>query len=89
MKIVKPYFQMNKKQIRMPCATVLYGALRVNPSPAEPYSPCLCKQFDPDQKPTETNWSGSALFAINYVNLYQQSGLSNLIAWKLEVGMAS
>ena len=37
----------------------------------------------------EANWSGSALFVINYVNLYQQSGSSNLIGWKLEVGMAS
>ena len=32
----------------------------------------------------EANWSGSALFAIKYVNLYQQSGESNLIGWKLE-----
>ena len=34
-------------------------------------------------------WSGSALFAIKYVNYYQQSGSSNLIGWKLEVGVAS
>ena len=33
--------------------------------------------------------SGSTLFAIKYVNLYQQSGSSNLIGWKLEIGMAS
>ena len=37
----------------------------------------------------EANWSGSALFAIKYVNLYQQYGSSNLINWKLEMGMAS
>ena len=37
----------------------------------------------------EANWSGSALFAIKYVNLYQQSGSSYLIGWKLEVGVAS
>ena len=37
----------------------------------------------------EANWSGSALFAIQYMNLYQQSGSSNLIGWKLEVGMSS
>ena len=37
----------------------------------------------------EANWSGSALFAIRYVNLYQQSGSSNLIGWKLEIGVAS
>ena len=35
---------------------------------------------------SEANWSGSALFAIKYVNLYQQTGSSNLIGWKLEVG---
>ena len=33
----------------------------------------------------EANWSGSALFVIKYVNLYQQSGSSNLIGWKLEI----
>ena len=44
----------------------------------------------PDQLASEeANWSGSALFAIKYVNLYQQTGSSNLIGWKLEVGMAS
>ena len=37
----------------------------------------------------EANWSGSALFSIKNVNLYQQPGSSNLIGWKLEVGMAS
>ena len=31
----------------------------------------------------------SALFAIKYVTLQQQSGSSNLIGWKLEMGMAS
>ena len=39
---------------------------------------------------SEAKWSESALFAIQYVNLYQQPGsLSNLTGWKLEVGMAS
>ena len=33
---------------------------------------------DPDQLASKP-WSGSALFAIQYVNLYQQSGSSNLI----------
>ena len=37
----------------------------------------------------EANWSGSALFDIQYVNLYQRSGSINLIGWKLEVGVAS
>ena len=36
-----------------------------------------------------SNWSGSALFAIKYVTLYQHPASSNLIDWKLEVGMAS
>ena len=45
---------------------------------------------DPDQLVSEeANWSGSALFAMKYVNLYQQSGSSNLIGWKLEVGVVS
>ena len=37
----------------------------------------------------EANWSGAALFAIQYVNLYQQPGSSNLTGWQLEVGVAS
>ena len=47
--------------------------------------PCLCKQC----RSEEANWSGSTLFVIKYVNLYQQPGSSNLIGWKLEVGVAS
>ena len=37
---------------------------------------CLCKNsVDPDQHASkEANWSGSALFVIKYVNLYQQPG---------------
>ena len=35
---------------------------------------------DPDQLASEeANWSGSTLFGIQYVNLYQQSGESDLI----------
>ena len=37
----------------------------------------------------EANWSGSALFAIKYLSLYEQSGSSDLIGWKLEVGVAA
>ena len=34
----------------------------------------------PDQLASEeVNWSGSALFVVQYVNLYPQTGLSNLI----------
>ena len=48
---------------------------------------CLCS-VDPDQLASEeANWSGSALFVIKYLNLYEQLGSSNLIGWKLEVGV--
>ena len=41
--------------------------------------PAFANSVDPDQLASEeANWSGSALFAIKYVNLYLQSGLSNL-----------
>ena len=50
----------------------------------------FANSVDPDQLASEeANWSGSALFAINYVNLYQHPGSSNLIGWKLEMGVAS
>ena len=55
-----------------------------------PDIPCFANSIDPDQlASSEANWSGSALFAIKYVNLYQQSGSSDLNGWKLEVGVAS
>ena len=55
-----------------------------------PDIPAFANSADPDQLASEeANWSGSALFAIKYVNLKQQSGSSNLIGWKLEVGVAS
>ena len=62
-----------------------------NPSPAEPgYVLPLQNSVDPDQLASEeANWSGSALFAIQYLNLYQQPGSSKLIGWKSEVGVAS
>ena len=42
--------------------------------------PVLANSVDPDQVASEeANWSGSALFAIKYVNLYQKSRSSNLI----------
>ena len=51
-----------------------------NPCPAEPprIYPAFANSVDPDQL-------ASALFAIKYMNLYQQSESSNLIGWKLEV----
>ena len=54
------------------------------------YMSCFANSVDPDQLASkEANWSVSALFAIKYANLYQQSGLSNLIGWKLEMGVTS
>ena len=52
--------------------------------------PVFTKSEDPDQLASEeANLPGSALFAFKYVNLYKQPGSSNLIGWKLEVGVAS
>ena len=52
--------------------------------------PAFANSVDPDQSASEeANWSGSALFVNQYVNLYQQSGSSNLIGWKLEMRVAS
>ena len=52
--------------------------------------PCFANSVDPDQLASEeANWSGSALFVIKYVSLYQQPGPSDLIGWKLKVGVAS
>ena len=50
----------------------------------------LANSVDPDQLASEeANWSGPALFVIEYVNFYQKPGSSNLIGWKFEVGVAS
>ena len=52
--------------------------------------PVIANSVDPDQLASEeANWSGSALFVIKYVNFYKKSGSSNLIGWKLEVGVVS
>ena len=52
--------------------------------------PAFANSIDPDQLASEeANWSRSALLAIKYANLYQQSGSSNLIGWKLEMGRVS
>ena len=50
----------------------------------------LANSVDPAQLASEEAiWSGSALFVIKYVNLYQKPGSSNLMGWKLKVGVAS
>ena len=52
--------------------------------------PVLANSVDPDQLASEeANLSGSVFFVIKYVNFYQKPGSSNLIGWKLEVGVAS
>ena len=52
--------------------------------------PAFANSVDPDQSASsEANWSGSVLFVIQCVYLYQQLGLSNLIGLQFEVGMAS
>ena len=48
--------------------------------------PVLANSVVPDQ--LASNWSWSALFVIKYVIFYQKPRSSNLIGWKLEVGMA-
>ena len=52
--------------------------------------PVLANSADPDQLASEeANWSGSALFVIEYVNFYQKPGSSYPIGQKVEVGVAS
>ena len=70
---------------------ILQGYIRpyhqLNPSLAEQDMPCLSKECR--SRSVGFNWSGYALFVIQYVNMHQQPGSSNLIGWKLEVGVAS
>ena len=67
-----------------------YILTKLNPGPAEPGYTLPLETVDADQLASEeANWSGSALFAIKYVNLYQQPGTSNRIGRQLEVGVAS
>ena len=48
--------------------------------------PAFANSADPDQVTSEeANWSGSALFGIQYVNLYQQPGSSTVNSRYLEV----
>ena len=52
--------------------------------------PSFAYSVDPDQLASEeANGSGSALFVIKYVNLYQRARSTDLIGWKLEMGVAS
>ena len=52
--------------------------------------PVLANSVDPDQLASEeASWSGSAQFVIKYVKFYHKLRSSNLIGWKLEVGVVS
>ena len=49
-------------------------------------SPAFADSVDPDQLGSEeANWSGSALFVMKYVNLYQQPRSVIWLAEKIEV----
>ena len=70
------FFTQHAKPSPLSCWTWIYRA--------------FANSVDPDQlASSEASWSGSALFDIKYVNLEQESGSSNLIGCKLEVGVAS
>ena len=44
--------------------------ITLNPCPAEPGYTAFANSVDPDQLASEeANWSGSALFAVQYINL--------------------
>ena len=62
----------------------------INPSCWTQIYPAFANSVDLDQLASEeANLSGSTLFAIKYVILYQQPRSSNLTGWKLEMGVAS
>ena len=49
--------------------------------------PAFTNSVHPDQLASEeANWSGSILFVIQHVNIYQQPGSSKLTGWQLEMG---
>ena len=59
-----------------------YTSCNLNTCPAEGICPAFAISVDPDQlalASEEANLSGSALFVIKYVNVYQQPKSSNLI----------
>ena len=47
--------------------------------------PAFANSIDPDQLDSNLDLH----FVIKYLNLYEKRGSSNLIGWKLEVGVAS
>ena len=51
--------------------------------------PAFANSVDDQFASSETGWSGTALYVIQYMNLDQPSGSSDQIGWQLEVGIAS
>ena len=86
----KHFFELHKNQVRSANSLILTLVL-LNPDISYLYKQCRSRSvgFWRSQLSEEAIWSGSALFAIKYVILYQQPRSSNLIGWKLEVGVAS
>ena len=86
-KLSKNYYQillLNKSSVKtMPHITGTFLLLNTT-------CPVLANSVDPDQLASEeANWSASALFVIKYMNFHQKPVPSNLIGWKIEVGVAS
>ena len=74
---------MKRRKILMTTLYIIYSSHReISPSPAE--AGCTMHL----QTAEEANWSGSALFVIQYVNLYQQTGSSNLNGWQSGRGIS-
>ena len=74
----------------MPCFFEKVRKLYLTLVLLNPICPAFANSIDLDQLASEeVNWSGSALFIIKLVNMYQQSESRNLIGWKLEVGVAT
>ena len=83
--MVPKVFEPLKSGYRMELGLQMLTLLSLNTT-----CPVLANSVDPNQLASEeANWSGSALFVIKYVNFYQKLWSSNVIGWKLEVGVAS
>ena len=51
--------------------------------------PAFANSADPDQLASEKPTDLDLQFVIKYVNFYQKPRSSNVIGWKLEMGVAS
>ena len=74
---------MKRRKILMTTLYIIHSSHReISPSPAE--AGCTMHL----ETAEEANGSGSALFVIQYVNLYQQTGSSNLNGWQSGRGIS-